>query len=147
MATIGWCCSAGQGFSSRSFPGTSKTFNRMLELGQGRGMQRPACRSRGAICVEPAKMENRLIFLCRDLAGAGVLGGKLAFMATRPFLKIKDCCGEEDLPDKMGQQHLCQPDEEREGITWEVRTPYMRMQNGSYKRLLRKSKAWQKAPV
>lgn len=29
---------------------------------------------------------------------------------------MKDCCGEEDLPDQMGQQHLChqagQPDEE-----------------------------------
>lgn len=119
VATIGRCCFAGQGLSSRSFPGTSQTFSRMLELRQGRGKQWPACRRRGAICVEPEKTEDRLIFLCRDLTTrGGGLGGKLAFLATRPFLKMKACCGEEDLPDQMGQQHLCQqvgqPVEERE---------------------------------
>lgn len=106
------------GLFSSSFPGASQTFSRTLELGlgQGRKMQRPTCRTRGTICVEPGKMENRLIFLFRHLSGAGVLGGKLAFTITRPFLKMKDCCGGEDLPDQMGQQHLCQqagqPDEE-----------------------------------
>lgn len=38
-----------------------------------------------------------MIFLCRDLARAGVLGGRLAFTTTRTFLKRKDCCGEENL--------------------------------------------------
>lgn len=65
--------------------------------------------------MEPGKIENRLIFLCRDVATSGGLGGKLAFAATRCFLKMKDCCGEEDLPDEMGQQQVGQPDEEREG--------------------------------
>lgn len=73
-------------FSSRNFPGTSQTFSRILELGLGQG---GGCSvlpvGGGAIRVESGKMENGLILLCRELARAGVLGGKLAFTATRPF--------------------------------------------------------------
>lgn len=69
----------------------------ILGWGRGGGCSDLPVGRRGAICGEPGKMENRLIFLCRDLARAGVLGGKLAFTTTRTFLKRKDCCGEENL--------------------------------------------------
>lgn len=73
------------------------------------------------------------------------------FSATRAFLKTKACCGEEDLPDQMGQQHLCQqvgqPDEREKGYTWKVMTPYIRMQNDIYKRQLRSNITGQKTPV
>lgn len=77
-----------------------------LGLGQGRGMRWPACRRRGATCAALGKMENRLTYPCKDPARAGGVGRKLAFTATGPSLKIKDCWGEVDLLDQMGQEHL-----------------------------------------
>ena len=53
-------------------------------------------------------MENRLTCLCRDLARAGGVDRKLGFTAAGSSLKIKDCQGEEHLPDQMEREHLCQ---------------------------------------
>lgn len=106
MAAIGQCCSSGQGLCFSSSPGTAWAFSRALEvglgLGQGRVMWWPACSKRGAICVAPGKVENRLTCLCKDPARAGVVDRQLAFTATVPSLKNKNCQGEVDLPDQMG---------------------------------------------
>lgn len=85
-------------------PGTAWACSRALRvgLGLGREMRWPACRTRGATCVAPGKMEKRLTRLRRDPARAGVVNRKLAFTGTGPSLKIEGCRGEEDLPDQMG---------------------------------------------
>lgn len=54
----------------------------------------------------PAGGESKLTRLCQHPGRAGVVGRKLSFIATGPFLKLVVCQG--DLRDQMRQEHLYQ---------------------------------------